>query len=298
MDRRSLLAAVSILSLCIVAPLGCAVETAEEEGEGVAETQEELSFAAKSLVGKYYTPSPAFGGLARLTLAADGTYWAELDAAGRALCVTSPCLIPESGTFNAVKSGGKIRLRIRPTGGPSRWYDAVKGASELTLTRAGTSETLFALEANGCLDDKDCSEGEQCGPKLCLMWCAVDDPFCCGPSTCEPKPGPKVCGGIANIPCGPNETCVDDPNDGCDPSKGGADCSGICVPDMPPYPPPPSCWGAWLDQNGLCRTPADGVYPPECCAGPKCGDARCAQGQVCCNPLAGICTAPGEVCAQ
>ncbi|MCA9671075.1 MAG: hypothetical protein KC503_36005 [Myxococcales bacterium] len=26
-----------------------------------------------------------------------------------------------------------------------------------------------------------------------------------------------------------------------------------------------SCWGAFLDQNGLCRTPADGVYPDSCC---------------------------------
>lgn len=27
-----------------------------------------------------------------------------------------------------------------------------------------------------------------------------------------------------------------------------------------------SCTGAWLDQKGNCRTPADGVYPDSCCA--------------------------------
>ncbi len=32
--------------------------------------------------------------------------------------------------------------------------------------------------------------------------------------------------------------------------------------------------------------------------GEACGDGVCGAGQVCCNPLAGICTAPGEFCAQ
>ena len=39
----------------------------------------------------------------------------------------------------------------------------------------------------------------------------------------------QFCGGIAGIAChGANETCVDDPNDSCDPAHGGADCGGIC----------------------------------------------------------------------
>jgi hypothetical protein len=39
---------------------------------------------------------------------------------------------------------------------------------------------------------------------------------------------PQACGGIAGIKCPENESCVDDPSDSCDPSQGGADCSGIC----------------------------------------------------------------------
>jgi hypothetical protein len=40
----------------------------------------------------------------------------------------------------------------------------------------------------------------------------------------------QFCGGIANIQChGQNESCVDDPNDSCDPAHGGADCGGICA---------------------------------------------------------------------
>lgn len=40
---------------------------------------------------------------------------------------------------------------------------------------------------------------------------------------------PQVCGGIAGIRCPDDQTCIDDPNDTCDPEQGGADCSGICV---------------------------------------------------------------------
>jgi hypothetical protein len=39
------------------------------------------------------------------------------------------------------------------------------------------------------------------------------------------------CGGFAGTPCAEGFTCVDDPNDSCDPNHGGADCGGICVED-------------------------------------------------------------------
>jgi hypothetical protein len=42
----------------------------------------------------------------------------------------------------------------------------------------------------------------------------------------EPR---QMCGGIAGFPCPAGKTCVDDPSDNCDPTRGGADCSGICV---------------------------------------------------------------------
>ncbi len=73
---------------------------------------------------------------------------------------------------------------------------------------------------------------------------------------------PTFCGGIAGFPCPEGQTCVDDPNDDCDPQNGGADCGGICVEATP------------------------------------CGDTRCGPGFVCCNPVMGICTKPGMVCIQ
>lgn len=44
---------------------------------------------------------------------------------------------------------------------------------------------------------------------------------------CAP-PKPQSCGGIAGIPCPDAQVCVDDPGDDCDPTRGGADCPGIC----------------------------------------------------------------------
>ena len=41
--------------------------------------------------------------------------------------------------------------------------------------------------------------------------------------------GGQMCGGIAGIECpNPNQVCVDDPRDNCDPKTGGRDCSGLC----------------------------------------------------------------------
>ena len=77
---------------------------------------------------------------------------------------------------------------------------------------------------------------------------------------CEPSPA--FCGGIAGIACPDGQTCVDNPDDDCDPNAGGADCGGICVKTE------------------------------------SCGDVQCAPGFVCCNPLMNICTKPGGVCIQ
>ncbi len=42
--------------------------------------------------------------------------------------------------------------------------------------------------------------------------------------------GYKMCGGIAGLPCDPGYVCTDDPSDSCDPTHGGADCGGVCMP--------------------------------------------------------------------
>jgi len=39
------------------------------------------------------------------------------------------------------------------------------------------------------------------------------------------------CGGFGGVQCPKGYSCVDDPNDSCDPEAGGADCSGVCMQD-------------------------------------------------------------------
>jgi hypothetical protein len=361
MIRRSLvLSSIASLSLVTLAALfgaGCATEAgpSTDSEEQIGDTQDDLTAAASQLVGSYYTHVPVNGGFARLELKANGKYTAELDPAGKIACITSPCLLPEGGTWTAsAKAGGGYRLRVRPAGSAARSYDAVKAggaAPTLTLTASGVSQKLVKLGAHQCFDDTECSASEECAPRYCLMYCAVTDPLCCGPSTCTPKAAPpppakfcggfaglpcgadeicvddptdgcdpskggrdcggtcqpkppppaaKFCGGFAGLPCGADEICVDDPTDGCDPSKGGRDCGGTCQPKPPAPPPPAACFGAWLDQFGSCRGPADGSLPASCCAdlSTACGPSRCGVGKVCCNPLGGICTNPGEFCTQ
>ncbi len=39
----------------------------------------------------------------------------------------------------------------------------------------------------------------------------------------------QFCGGIAGFACPDGQTCIDNPDDSCDPLNGGADCGGICI---------------------------------------------------------------------
>jgi hypothetical protein len=127
-----------------------------------------------------------------------------------------------------------------------------------------------------------------------------------------------MCGGFAGVACPGGGLCVDDPDDGCDPESGGADCSGHCacnalglcvegmVWDSSPYvcncvsetydpciatlcPVGTTC----VNQNGegVCVSPDAG-------AGERCGEEQCGPGLVCCNSSCGICTEPGGVCIQ
>ena len=87
----------------------------------------------------------------------------------------------------------------------------------------------------GCTADADCPDpdadpctGTACVDGQCVAFivtCA-EGFVCCGNGACC-----AACGGIAGLPCPAGTECVDDPTDDCDPSAGGADCSGNCVPD-------------------------------------------------------------------
>jgi len=49
-----------------------------------------------------------------------------------------------------------------------------------------------------------------------------------GPPSPSEEEG-QACGGFGGFQCPEGQFCVDNPNDACDPTQGGADCIGICT---------------------------------------------------------------------
>lgn len=134
----------------------------------------------------------------------------------------------------------------------------------------------------------------------------------------------QFCGGFAGFPCPTGYTCQDDPNDGCDPARGGADCGGICVADRRTDSArgdrrvinPSACRRNDPTRSYVSRSPeqcraisfrcVDGKQPffNECGCGCEevvnrpCGSNVCGPGTYCCNASCGICAPEGGVCIQ
>lgn len=115
-----------------------------------------------------------------------------------------------------------------------------------------------------------CAEGQSCVANPATPGC---DPRADCPGICVALDGP-FCGGIANIQCPKkDQTCIDNPNDSCDPQAGGRDCSGICV---------------FLDGRSSAVTARSLTRPPPPTPRPE--------GQACGGFLGTPCEGAGEIC--
>lgn len=180
----------TLLSFALLTPIGCAVPADGGDDAVTANAALEAPSSPGSLVGTYYDHVVPAGGIARLSLESDGTYDAEVEANGTVLCVRAPCLIAESGTWTSVKTARGTTLRLDPSDASGRAYEVKQLTGRLELSIAGgKTQQLIALGDNQCLDDADCDGAAnlECAPKICMMFCASSDPFCCGPSTCRAK---------------------------------------------------------------------------------------------------------------
>ena len=113
------------------------------------------------------------------------------------------------------------------------------------------------------------------------------------------NPAGRFCGGIAGIPCPGGFVCVDDPRDDCDPTKGGADCGGVCVQKENP------CAHIRCRAGTSCCKRCGGICLPTgvpCrnvkCAPQVCGKSVCPPGEYCCNPSCGVCAPLNGACTQ
>jgi len=115
------------------------------------------------------------------------------------------------------------------------------------LTTCPTAFTSFTSCAPGFREAVfPPAEGECCNTKRC-----VPDDI----GDCE---GAGVrCAGFAGLQCpNANMRCIDDPSDDCDPTKGGADCMGICKC------PTPGC-GVFAQCGGIAGLPCTTDLLPE-----------------------------------
>jgi hypothetical protein len=128
------------------------------------------------------------------------------------------------------------------------------------------------------------TKGESCGPSTCAAGqvccnescgiCTKPGGVCtqqfCGDGDPDPDPDAPFCGGIAGIDCPGAGSCEDDPNDGCDPNKGGADCGGRCTCHVLGLCVDGSVWD---DSPGVCACVPEVTNP--------CAAVLCPQGTRC-----------------
>ncbi len=177
---RSLM--VLTLSAGALAFSGCAVEAVDEgdlaDAEDTASSEEALSSAERGFVGSWVdgvaTGRDYASYFATLTLERNGKYAATV-ADPRIRCVRAPCVLNQSGTWSAYRSGSALKLRLSTSDGARRIYGAALGGDSLTLTRLGTKVTLAKKAPNATCANVRCPAG---------TWC--NDNGGAGPVTCDP----------------------------------------------------------------------------------------------------------------
>jgi hypothetical protein len=149
------LASLALTSFATFGAAGCAADTTDPSSEDAEDTdvsQDELSSKSKQFVGSYSWragDSVEFVDFQQLTLKADGTYTAKVDSMlvnPAVRCIAFPCTLPEAGAWSAVSSGGKLKIRVNPTGPKSSrsYFASVNALSRtLTLTRYGHTTNHF-----------------------------------------------------------------------------------------------------------------------------------------------------------
>jgi|GEM_PF-2427014 len=208
---KLLLASLAVSSFAVVGCAADATPSEDDAAEDVEVSEAEISSRSKQFVGDFSWSAALSGNFVdfeHLSLHADGTYDASVDALlvdPKVRCITFPCTLGESGTWTTVKSQGKLKIKVDPTGAkPARSYFAAISGKELSLKRFGTTTKLF----------KNVAPPVSCAAMLCAPG-----------TTCIDTPTGGECVPVATCAatlCAVGTICVDKPT--------GAEC----IPATPP----------------------------------------------------------------
>lgn len=203
---KLLLASLAVSGFAVA---GCAADPSAAPGEDdVAEdtevSQDELQSRARKFVGNFYWDAASSGDFVdfeTLTLNDNGKYTAKVDSGlvnPAVRCIRFPCTLPEAGSWTTVMSGGKLRIKVDPTGSkPARSYIAsITPSGVLSLTRFGATTKLFKQAGITCANVR-CAAGTHCEMRGInggsIPVCLADPPVL----TC------------ASVLCAPNTTCTE-----------------------------------------------------------------------------------------
>lgn len=239
------------------------------------------------------------------------SYCSDADQCAEQGLITPRCL----GYFACESSACRYRC-----GQPPRPTCAATLCAPGTICVEGDegAQCISACAAVRCTSGTTCvadAAGARCVPRTC-----ENSPITCpaGQMCNNNVDGPGCITRCATVRCAAGSTCVADAD--------GARCvvdAGACVSDSDCQLYDNYCGGCACDALGHNQRPVTCSNPVACfrqpcggltarcdtashrCqavtaapSGPRCGSVTCGAGQVCCNPLRGICTAPGMFCIQ
>lgn len=198
------------------------------------------------------------------------------------VCITHPCPSLISLLLNSKRAGFLHSLDLTSRSG------ATPEQVEEGLTELSQGPGLIAFGPRHPIKGPAGTGKELVASEFYTRVAASSEPRACGGFTWPPNP-----------PCADGEFCEQPPG-----TCLVADLPGTCqvVPEVCPLYLDPVCGCDGVTYGNDCERLRARValdHPGACDAPPlTCGPVTCAPGTVCCNPLRGICTLPGQACIQ
>ena len=223
----SMMRSLWVLSFAgVFALVGCAADTSgidedAQDADDVGTSEEALS-ATRTVVGTW-TDGHATGPdsdmyYSTLDLKTGGAYTGDV-ADPRIRCIQAPCVLKDSGSWSAYRSGGQLRVRLSSTRYGRKIYVAKAQTTALSLSRQGTTVSFTKQPVANCTMAR-CSAGYHCYDNRgtqhaqCLPDVTCANVRCAAGTRCQDQGGtvPAQCVAVttcAAVTCAPGTRCED-----------------------------------------------------------------------------------------